>query len=113
MWQPKQTMEMPVGGKRGNDKTVSHPSHQPWKSIKPISTFPPSRRLRRDELISKTEYLRATHSDGKLRSHVHNGYVHLVEHQELALVDAVEGGRLPISVAAQIASGKDAEISEA
>jgi hypothetical protein len=35
-----------------NHKTVSHPSHQPWKSIKPISTFPPSRPLRRDELIS-------------------------------------------------------------
>jgi putative transposase len=35
-----------------NDKTVSHPFHRPWKSIKPISTVPPSRRLRRDELIS-------------------------------------------------------------
>ena len=36
-------------------KAVFHPSHQPWKSIKPISTFPPSRRLRQDELISKTK----------------------------------------------------------
>jgi ParB family chromosome partitioning protein len=42
-----------------------------------------------------------------------SGIVHLVEHQELELIDAVEGGRLPISIAAQIASGKDAEISEA
>lgn len=41
------------------------------------------------------------------------GIVHLVEHQEVALIDAVEGGRLPISVAAQIASGKDTEVSEA
>jgi putative transposase len=38
-----------------NDRTVSHPSHAPWKSIKLISTFPPSRRLRRDELISQNE----------------------------------------------------------
>jgi ParB family chromosome partitioning protein len=42
-----------------------------------------------------------------------SGVVHLVERQELELIDAVEGGRLPISVAAQIASGKDTEISEA
>ena len=41
------------------------------------------------------------------------GIVHLVEHKEISLIDAVEGGRLPISVAAQIASGKDTEISEA
>ena len=38
-----------------NDETVSHPSHRPWKSIKPISTFPPPRRLRRDELISSNQ----------------------------------------------------------
>ena len=41
------------------------------------------------------------------------GIVHLVEHREVALIEAVEAGRLPISVAAQIASGKDAEISKA
>jgi ParB family chromosome partitioning protein len=41
------------------------------------------------------------------------GIVHLVEHEEVALIVAVEAGRLPISVAAQIASGKDAEISQA
>jgi ParB family chromosome partitioning protein len=37
----------------------------------------------------------------------------LVEHQEVALIEAVEAGRLPISVAVQIANGKDAEVSEA
>jgi ParB family chromosome partitioning protein len=42
-----------------------------------------------------------------------SGIVHLVEHKEVALIDAVEGGRLPMSIAAQIASGKDAEVSEA
>jgi ParB family chromosome partitioning protein len=42
-----------------------------------------------------------------------SGIVHLVEHKEVALIEAVEAGRLPISVAAQIASGKDSEISEA
>jgi ParB family chromosome partitioning protein len=41
------------------------------------------------------------------------GIVHLVEHREVALIEAVEGGRLPISVAAEIASGKDAEVSQA
>lgn len=41
------------------------------------------------------------------------GIVHLVEHKEAALIEAVEAGRLPISVAAQIATGKDAEISQA
>jgi ParB family chromosome partitioning protein len=41
------------------------------------------------------------------------GIVHLVEHKEVALIEAVEAGKLPISVAAQIASGKDAEISQA
>lgn len=42
-----------------------------------------------------------------------SGIVHLVEHREVALIEAVEAGRLPISVAVQIADGKDAEISEA
>jgi ParB family chromosome partitioning protein len=41
------------------------------------------------------------------------GIVHLVGHEEVALVEAVEAGKLPISVAAEIASGKDAEISQA
>ena len=42
-----------------------------------------------------------------------SGIVHLFEHQEVALIEAVEAGRLPISVAVQIANGKDAEVSEA
>src|ERR1700721_420234 len=29
-----------------NDRTVFRPSHKPWKSTKPISTFPPPRLLR-------------------------------------------------------------------
>ena len=41
------------------------------------------------------------------------GIVHLVEHKEVSLIEAVEAGRLPMSVAVQIASGKDAEVSEA
>ncbi len=42
-----------------------------------------------------------------------SGIVHLVEHKEVTLIEAVEAGRLPISVAVQIASGRDREISEA
>lgn len=49
---------------------------------------------------------------GKERMYVW-GIVNLVDHEEVALVEAVEAGRLPISVASQIASGKDAEISKA
>ena len=42
-----------------------------------------------------------------------SGIVHLIEHKEVTLIEAVEGGRLPISVAVQIANGKDREVSEA
>jgi ParB family chromosome partitioning protein len=42
-----------------------------------------------------------------------SGIVHLVEHKEVTLIEAVEAGRLPISVAVEIANGKDAEVSEA
>jgi ParB family chromosome partitioning protein len=42
-----------------------------------------------------------------------SGIVHLVEHKEIALIENVEAGSLPISVAVQIANGKDAEVSEA
>jgi ParB family chromosome partitioning protein len=41
------------------------------------------------------------------------GIAHLVDHQEVTLIDAVEAGRLPISVAIQIANGKDQEVSQA
>lgn len=42
-----------------------------------------------------------------------SGIVHLIEHEEAGLVEAVEAGRLPISVAVEIANGKDQEISAA
>jgi ParB family transcriptional regulator, chromosome partitioning protein len=42
-----------------------------------------------------------------------SGIVHLVEHEEIALIASVEAGKLPISVAVEIAHGKDREISEA
>jgi len=49
---------------------------------------------------------------GMERSYI-AGIVHLVEHEEAALIAAVEGGKLPISVAVEIANGKDREISDA
>jgi ParB family chromosome partitioning protein len=42
-----------------------------------------------------------------------SGIVHLIEHKEVALIEAVETGRLPISIAVQIANGKDSEVSQA
>jgi len=42
-----------------------------------------------------------------------SGIAHLVEHQEAALIDAVEAGRLPIGVAVEIANGNDREVSQA
>ena len=42
-----------------------------------------------------------------------SGILHFIEHEEIGLIEAVEAGRLPISVAVQIADGKDAEVSEA
>jgi ParB family chromosome partitioning protein len=84
--------------------------------IENIARRPPSNR----DIIREVRSLRSrgyTVTDiarklGKERMYV-TGIVHLVEHEEVALVEAVEAGKLPISVAAQIASGKDAEISQA
>ena len=42
-----------------------------------------------------------------------SGIVQLVEHEEIELIASVEAGKLPISVAVEIAHGKDREISEA
>jgi ParB family chromosome partitioning protein len=42
-----------------------------------------------------------------------SGIVHLIEHQEVALIASVESGKLPMSVAVEIANGKDREVSEA
>jgi len=51
----RQAVRRDLFRKRGKTmKLFFHPSHRPWKSIKPISTFPPSRRLRPDDVISKT-----------------------------------------------------------
>jgi hypothetical protein len=41
-----------------------------------------------------------------------SGIVHLVDHEEAALIAAVEGGKLRISAAVEIANGKDREISD-
>jgi ParB family chromosome partitioning protein len=41
------------------------------------------------------------------------GVVHLLEHSQEALIEAAEAGRLPISVAVNIASGSDHEIQHA
>ena len=38
------------------------------------------------------------------------GIIHLIEHGEGALIDAVEGGRLPVRLAVQIAKGTDHEM---
>ena len=46
------------------------------------------------------------------RSYI-NGIVRLVEHGEALLIRAVEGGRIPISVAVEIASGSDHAVQRA
>ena len=46
------------------------------------------------------------------RTYIH-GIIHLVEKGEEGLAQAVEAGRLPISVAVQIASGNDHEVQQA
>jgi hypothetical protein len=46
-------------------KLFSHPSHRPWKSIMPISTFP-CHDYDEDEYILKPAGLRDTHSEGKV-----------------------------------------------
>ena len=51
-----------------NDETVFRPFHRPWKSIKPIPTFPPPRPPRGEIKSSKPAQLRATHSEGKVMS---------------------------------------------
>ena len=44
---------------------LSHPSHRPWKSIKPISTFP-HHDYDEDEYFLKPAGLRDTYSEGKV-----------------------------------------------
>jgi ParB family transcriptional regulator, chromosome partitioning protein len=49
---------------------------------------------------------------GHDRTYVY-GLVHLIEHGEESLIEHVEAGRLPISVAIEIASGNDRAVSAA
>ena len=53
-----------------NDEAVFPPSHRPWKSIMPISTFP-CHDYDEDEYILKPAGLRDTHSEGKVMSMAH------------------------------------------
>jgi ParB family chromosome partitioning protein len=81
--------------------------------VENIARHPPSNR----DLIREVKSLRARNYKtdeiaGKLgldRAYVY-GVIHLVEHSEVALVQAVEAGRLPISVAVEIATGNDHEV---
>ena len=81
--------------------------------VENIARHPPSNR----DLIREVKSLRARNYKtdeiaGKLgldRAYVY-GIIHLVEHSEAALVQAVEAGRLPISVAVEIATGNDHEV---
>jgi ParB family chromosome partitioning protein len=84
--------------------------------VENIARRPPSNRdiIREVRSLREREYSVAdiARKLGMERMYI-AGIVHLVEHKEVALIEAVEAGRLPISVAAQIATGKDAEISQA
>ena len=84
--------------------------------VENIARRPPSNR---DILREVTSLRERAYSVGDIakklgmeRSYI-AGIVHLVDHDEAALIAAVEGGKLPISVAVEIANGKDREISDA
>jgi hypothetical protein len=53
-------------------KLFSHPSHRPWKSIMPISTFP-RHDYDEDKFFLKPAGLRDTHSEGKVTSEPKGG----------------------------------------
>jgi ParB family transcriptional regulator, chromosome partitioning protein len=84
--------------------------------VENIARHPPSNR----DLLREVKSLRERNYKGdeiarKLgldRAYVY-GIIHLVEHSEVALIQAVEGGRLPISVAVGIATGNDYEVQRA
>jgi ParB family chromosome partitioning protein len=84
--------------------------------VENIARHPPSNR----DLLREVRSLRERNYKGdeiarKLgldRAYVY-GIIHLVEHSEIALIQAVEGGRLPISVAVGIATGNDHEVQRA
>jgi len=84
--------------------------------IENIARRPPSNRDLMREVQELTQ--RNYHPDeiaGKLglaRSYI-SGIIHLLEHSEESLIEAVEAGRLPVSVAVKIAAGNDREIQKA
>lgn len=84
--------------------------------VENIARRPPSNR----EILREVRSLRQrgyTNSDiakklGMDRKYI-TGIAHLVEHDEVSLVEAVEAGRLPVWIAVEIASGNDREVSRA
>jgi ParB family chromosome partitioning protein len=77
---------------------------------------PPSNRdlLREVRSLRERKYKadEIAHKVGLDRTYI-NGIIHLLEHGEEGLAQAVEAGRLPISVAVKIATGNDHEVQQA
>jgi ParB family transcriptional regulator, chromosome partitioning protein len=84
--------------------------------VENIARRPPSNRdiLREVKTLRERKYSVGdiARKLGMERSYI-AGIAHLVDQGEAALIAAVEGGRLPISVAVEIANGKDREVSDA
>lgn len=84
--------------------------------VENIARRPPSNRALLAELRSLRQRNYKTDEIAKKlgldRTYVH-GIVRLVEHGEELLIRAVEAGRMPISVAVEIASGNDHEVQRA
>jgi len=84
--------------------------------VENIARRPPSNRALLAELRSLRQRNYKTDEIAKKlgldRTYIH-GIVHLVEHGEELLIRAVEAGRMPISVAVEIASGNDHEVQRA
>lgn len=84
--------------------------------VENIARRPPSNRdlLREVRSLRERKY-KAEEIARKLgldRTYIH-GIIHLLEHGEEGLAQAVEAGRLPISVAVKIATGNDHEVQQA
>jgi len=84
--------------------------------VENIARRPPSTRALLAELRSLRQRNYKTEEIAKKlgldRTYIH-GIVRLVEHGEELLIRAVEAGRMPISVAVEIASGNDHEVQRA
>ena len=84
--------------------------------VENIARRPPSDRdlMREVRELLRRKYTPEQNANkhGHQRSYI-NGVVHLLEHSEEALIMAAEAGRLPISVAVDIATGNDREIQRA